>query len=154
MICAMRWKHRREVDLIEHFAAAIPVEVIGNLLGVPRDERGAFATGRWPSSARSTPRCLPRRWHSGQRSVSEFLEFSRVLVADRRKHLRGEDDLLSRLILDATGGEPLGERELLHNCIFLLNAGHETTTNLIGNALALLLASPCSDSVCKRPRPC
>jgi cytochrome P450 len=37
------------------------------------------------------------------------------------------------------GGEQLSEIELLHNCIFLLNAGHETTTNLIGNGLHALL---------------
>jgi hypothetical protein len=66
----------------------------------------------------------------------------RALVRDRRRHLRGDDDLLSRLIRDETGGEPLSEHELLHNCIFLLNAGHETTTNLIGNGLQLMLSRP------------
>ena len=39
-------------------------------------------------------------------------------------------------------GDRLAEAELLHNCIFLLNAGHETTTNLIGNGLVALLAHP------------
>jgi cytochrome P450 len=39
-------------------------------------------------------------------------------------------------------GERLSEKELLHNCVFLLNAGHETTTNLIGNGMWLLLAHP------------
>jgi cytochrome P450 len=126
-------------DLIEDFAAAIPVEVIGNLLGVPRDERGPLRSWSLAILGALDPAPGAAALERGQRSVTEFLEFTRVLVADRRRQLRGADDLLSRLIRDETGGEPLGEHELLHNCIFLLNAGHETTTNLIGNALDVLL---------------
>jgi len=48
-------------------------------------------------------------------------------------------DVLTRLIQGEVNGERLSERELLHNCIFLLNAGHETTTNLIGNGMHALL---------------
>ncbi|MBS0374162.1 MAG: cytochrome P450 [Proteobacteria bacterium] len=126
-------------DLIEDFAAAIPVEVIGNLLGVPRDERGPLRAWSLAILGALDPAPGAAALERGQRSVTEFLEFTRVLVAERRRQLRGTDDLLSRLIRDETGGEPLGEHELLHNCIFLLNAGHETTTNLIGNALDVLL---------------
>jgi cytochrome P450 len=50
-----------------------------------------------------------------------------------------ERDVLTRLIQGEASGERLSEKELLHNCIFLLNAGHETTTNLIGNGLVALL---------------
>jgi cytochrome P450 len=46
--------------------------------------------------------------------------------------------VLTRLIQGEQDGERLTETELLHNGIFLLNAGHETTTNLIGNALVCL----------------
>jgi cytochrome P450 len=129
-------------DLIEDFAAAIPIEVIGNLLGVPRDERGPLRNWSLTILGALDPAPSPVVLERGHRSVSEFLDFTRVLVADRRRHLLGDDDLLSRLIQDETGGEPLSEHELLHNCIFLLNAGHETTTNLIGNGLYLLLARP------------
>ena len=51
-------------------------------------------------------------------------------------------DVLTRLIAGEADGERLTETELLHQCIFLLNAGHETTTNLIGNALACLVDWP------------
>ena len=127
-------------DLIEDFAAAIPVEVIGNLLGVPRDERGALRGWSLAILGALDPAPPPAVLERGHRSVTEFLDFTRALVADRRRHLRGTDDLVSRLIRDETGGEPLSEHELLHNCIFLLNAGHETTTNLIGNGLYLMLS--------------
>jgi cytochrome P450 len=126
-------------DLIEGFAAAIPVEVIGNLLGVPRDERGALRGWSLAILGALDPALSAEALERGNRSVAEFLEFTRALVAERRRRLRGDDDLLSRLIRDESGGEHLSETELLHNCIFLLNAGHETTTNLIGNGLGLLL---------------
>jgi cytochrome P450 len=135
-------ERRGQFDLIEDFAAAIPVEVIGNLLGVPRDERGALRGWSLAILGALDPALSAEALERGNRSVTEFLEFTRALVADRRRHLRGEHDLLSRLIRDESTGEPLSETELLHNCIFLLNAGHETTTNLIGNGLALLLGDP------------
>ena len=76
-------------------------------------------------------------------AVVEFVAYLETLVAARRKNLGDPDrDVLSRLIIGEANGEKLSERELLHNCIFLLNAGHETTTNLIGNAIALLMEWP------------
>src|SRR4029077_6563119 len=51
-------------------------------------------------------------------------------------------DVLTRLIQGEDNGERLTSKELLHNCIFLLNAGHETTTNLIGNGLVALSGNP------------
>jgi len=133
---------RRQVDLIEDFAAAIPVEVIGNLLRVPREERGPLR--RWSLAILGAleTSITPEQRADGERSVRDFLDFLRKLVTDRRSHLGGDADMLSRLIRDESGGAPLSEHELLHNCIFLLNAGHETTTNLIGNGLALLLSHP------------
>ncbi len=126
-------------DLVEDFAAAIPVEVIGNLLGVPREVRGPLRGWSLAILGALDPAPAPEALERGHRSVCEFLEFTRALLLERRRHLRGHDDLLSRLIRDETGGDPLTEEELLHNCIFLLNAGHETTTNLISNGLYLML---------------
>jgi len=113
-----------------------------NLLGVPTDERGPLR--RWSLAILGAlePLLTPAQLELGQRSVAEFLDYLRILIADRRRHLRGDDDVLSRLIREESGGEPLSESELLHNCIFLLNAGHETTTNLIGNGLSLLVGHP------------
>ncbi len=66
-------------------------------------------------------------------------EYLRTLVAKRRARPRDADtDVLTRLIEGDSDDERLTEAELLHQCIFLLNAGHETTTNLIGNALHAL----------------
>jgi cytochrome P450 len=66
-----------------------------------------------------------------------------VLVANRRDNPGNPDkDVLPRLIQGEQSGEKLTAQELLHNCIFLLNAGHETTTNLIGNGLVALSERP------------
>ena len=76
----------------------------------------------------------------GNAAVSAFLELLRTLVAERRRQPGDPDvDVLTRLIQGEHDGERLSETELLHNCIFLLNAGHETTTNLIGNGVHALL---------------
>ena len=137
-----RMAAKGEVDLIADFAAAIPVEVIGNLLGVPAEAREPLRDWSLAILGALDPAPSAEALALGNRSVSEFLDFTAQLIAARRAGPRGDADLLTRLITDASGGEPLTDAELQHNCIFLLNAGHETTTNLIGNALALLLAAP------------
>lgn len=136
-------------DLIEDFAAAIPVEVIGNLLGVPLADRGPLRDWSLAILGALEPTLTPEQHALGNHSVSEMLAYLRTLVAERRRHPKDpERDVLTRLILGdgKEGGkdtnELLTEEELLHNCIFLLNAGHETTTNLIGNALVLLQEHP------------
>jgi cytochrome P450 len=126
-------------DLIADFSAEIPVEVIGGLLGVPREERAPLRNWSLAILGALEPVLSPEQQAFGERSVREFLDYLAKLVADRRRSPGGDHDLLTRLIRDETGGQPLAEHELLHNCIFLLNAGHETTTNLIGNGLELLM---------------
>ena len=126
-------------DLIDDFASAIPVEVIGNLLGVPHADRAPLRGWSLAILGALEPRLTPSQEALGNRSVSEFTGYMKTLVADRRKHPGNpEHDVLTRLISDEKNGESLSETELLQNCIFILNAGHETTTNLIGNALVAL----------------
>jgi cytochrome P450 len=134
---------RREVDLIEDFAAAIPVEVIGNLLDVPMDERGPLRDWSLAILGALEPVPTPAQHARGNAAVTEFLDYLRTLVARRRARPGDASvDVLTRLIAGEADGERLTEAELLHNCIFLLNAGHETTTNLIGNGLELLHRFP------------
>ena len=134
-------------DLIEDFASAIPVEIIGNLLGVPHAEREPLRGWSLAILGALEPALSPEQEALGNRSVSEFLAYLRKLVADRRLHPSDpEHDVLTRLIQgekdNGNGGDALSEVELLQNCVFLLNAGHETTTNLIGNALISLQEWP------------
>lgn len=130
-------------DLIEDFAAAIPVEIIGNLLGVPHAERDPLRDWSLAILGALEPVPTPAQHAAGNRSVTEMLAYLRGLVAERRRHPGDpERDVLTRLIQGEASGEKLSEVELLQNCIFLLNAGHETTTNLIGNGLVLMHEHP------------
>ncbi len=130
-------------DLIEDFASAIPVEIIGNLLGVPHADRGPLRDWSLAILGALEPKLSPEQEVLGNRSVSEFTTYLKALVAERRKNPGDpEHDVLTRLIQGEDAGQGLSETELLQNCVFILNAGHETTTNLIGNALVALQEWP------------
>jgi cytochrome P450 len=130
-------------DLIADLAAAVPVEVIGNLLEVPREERGPLREWSLAILGALEPVLTQEQRQRGERAVAGFLAYLRTLVAERRAHPGDpERDVLTRLIQGEADGARLSEPELLHNIIFILNAGHETTTNLIGNGLHALLEWP------------
>jgi hypothetical protein len=138
-----RMEARGSADLIEEFAAAIPVEVIGNLLAVPRDERGPLRAWSLAILAALEPAPSAEQLARGNTAVVDFTSYLERLVADRRaRPLDPAQDVLTRLIVGEVDGARLSEHELLQNCVFILNAGHETTTNLIGNALVLLCEWP------------
>jgi len=126
-------------DIVEHYAAQIPVEVIGNLLAVPHAERGPLRDWSLAILSALEPAPSPAVLATANQAVQDFLPWLADLIARRRREPGDPDvDVLTRLMQgDAQG--TLSERELMHNCIFLLNAGHETTTNLIGNGIDTLL---------------
>jgi cytochrome P450 len=135
-----RLADERAPDLIGHFAAQIPVDVIGNLLAVPTAERGPLRGWSLAILSALEPRPAPEVLTAANAAVADFCGYLRTLVAERRRRPGDPDsDVLTRLIQGDADGE-LTEAELLHNCIFLLNAGHETTTNLIGNGAHALLS--------------
>jgi cytochrome P450 len=134
---------RGNFDLIDDFAAAIPIEVIGNLLDVPREERQPLRNWSLAILGALEPVISAEASTRGNMAVKEFLAYLAILVERRRARPGNPDrDVLTRLIQGEDNGERLSDKELLHNCIFLLNAGHETTSNLIGNGLVTLSAHP------------
>lgn len=136
-------EHKGAADLVADFAASIPIEVIGNLLGIPREERHPLRD--WSLAILGALEPAPTRamLEIGEIAVRDFLSYLKQLTDDRRAKPRDPDrDVLTRLIIGEQGGEKLSEVELLQNCIFILNAGHETTTNLIANSLVSLLKWP------------
>ncbi len=128
------------MDVISEYAARLPVEIIGDMLGIPRAERGPLRD--WSLAILGALEPAPTRealdW--GDRSVTEFAEFLAAHIDRFRKGALEGGDVLGMLLAEETDeGERLSDVELIQNCIFLLNAGHETTTNLIGNGVAALL---------------
>lgn len=117
---------RGRCELIEDFAASIPIEVIGNLLDVPHDERGPLRDWSLAILGALEPVVSPGAAARGNKAVQDFLAYLETLVERRRARPGNpERDVLTRLIQGEENGERLTEKELLHNCIFLLNAGHE-----------------------------
>lgn len=119
------------------------------MLGVPDDERGPLRDWSLTILGALEPVLTPEQFQRGTQAVDEFKLYLRDLVArrSREQHL-DEGEILSKLIAaselspNAGAGDRMTDLELLHNCIFLLNAGHETTTNLIGNGVDLLIRNP------------
>jgi len=140
---------RGGMDLIADFAAAVPIQLVGDMLGVPEGERGPLRAWSLAILRGLEPVLTAEQRELGDRAVDEFKAYLRDLIARRgREPSHDEGEILSKLTAGSALGpgtstdERLSELELLHNCIFLLNAGHETTTNLIGNAVDLLLRNP------------
>jgi cytochrome P450 len=138
-----------EIDLIADFAAAIPVALIGDMLGIPPDEREPLRAWSLAILGALEPVLSRQQFATGVKAVADFKDYLTEIIARRmREGQRDPAEILSKLIaasdfaLEATGPERLSALELIHNCIFLLNAGHETTTNLIGNAVDLLIRHP------------
>lgn len=131
----------KEANLIEEFAMKIPVEVIGNLFNIPHSLRSPLRDWSLSILGALEPTPTKHELEKGNNAVLEFKEFLKKITDERRKNPGDPDtDVLTRMIIAEDSN--LSETELLQNCIFILNAGHETTTNLIGNALWALCTYP------------
>src|SRR6478736_7305741 len=109
LLDAMAGKGR--VELIEDFASAIPVEVIGNLLDVPHEERGPLRDWSLAILGALEPVISPEVFARGNKAVEDFLGYLEVLVARRRARPGNpERDVLTRLIQGEDNGEDNGER--------------------------------------------
>ncbi|MBF6059423.1 cytochrome P450 [Nocardia terpenica] len=126
---------RESVDLIAEFATPLPLTVIGDLLGVPAQDRELFRG--WASSLLAPD---PSKPHHMRQAISSMERFLLDLVADKRE--KPTDDFLSDLIAVRDEGDLLTENELVSLAFLLLWAGYETTLHLIGNAILALIDNP------------
>jgi cytochrome P450 len=128
-----------EFDLMTAFAKPLPVEVIAELLGVPLDDRERFAEWSHAMARALDPPFLqhPDAREPAVKARQSFVAYFRSLAAERRREPGA--DLLSALVAVSDAGDVLTEGELLVTLTLLLIAGHETTTNLIGNGVLALL---------------
>jgi cytochrome P450 len=124
------------VDLIEAFAYPLPITVIADLFAVPEADRAQFQA--WSHDmARSMDHFYSRRDRS---HVDAFHAYFADLIARRRAD--GGDDLISRILALDLDADALTDAELANLLTVLIFAGHETTTNLIGNGMLALLQRP------------
>jgi len=133
---------RGTADLVDEFAWPLPATVISELLGVPPADRASFRA--WSGDlvrGTHTPDVGPARLgQAAMRAAMELYRYFGTLLEERRAAPR--DDLTSALLAAEVDGRALTEDELLGFCFLLLIAGHETTANLLGNALLALGRDP------------
>ena len=129
-----------EVDVMDALAFPLPVTVIGELLGVPADDRQVLRPLVRAITAILELVVTPEALDEATAADARLTEYFAGLVAERRAH--PGDDLLSKLIEAEDKGDQLTERELISTAILLFAAGFETTTHLIGNGLLALLRNP------------
>ncbi|MGL5839120.1 MAG: cytochrome P450 family protein [Sphingorhabdus sp.] len=130
--------HRRSAfDLIGEYSLPLPVKVISDLLGVPANDQARFA--RWSHALIKIGSVSPIGAILQMPAVLSFLRYLKRLIAMKRSD--PADDLVSALVAQQQEGA-LSEAELMAMISILLSAGHETTTNLIGNGMLTLMRHP------------
>ena len=132
------------MEVVEDFSFRLPIEVVCDMLGVPREDRELIRG--WANAILTAlePKLKDVQLATGNRAVVDFKDYLRDLIAHRRAHPEGARDteVLTVLADAEADGERLTELELLHQCIFMLNAGHETSTNMLSHGIHELLRHP------------
>jgi cytochrome P450 len=124
-------------DFVSGFSGPLPAIVIADMLGVPREDRDRFRA--WSTTlVQSNP--MLGEMGTGMEAAGALYDYFGSFLAERR--VRPADDLMTALVQAEVEGERLSEEELLGFCFLLLVAGHETTTNLLSNGVALLADRP------------
>jgi cytochrome P450 len=127
------------VDFVPAFAFPLPVNVIGELLGVPEPDRAQFQTlvRDWTQVLEVTTVNVLKTADPAAATIREYLA---GLAAERRR--APGDDLISALVAAEEQGDKLTEDELLTTTALLFAAGFETTTNLLANSVVAMLRNP------------
>ncbi len=128
------------MDVIGELGAPLPAIVIAELLGVPAEDHPKFRT--WAAAIVAAPAAIAsgEQMDSFQRGFESIAEYLKSVIAARRSNPKA--DLISALVAAQEDRDALTDAELLGTSILLLLAGHETTTNLIGNGTLALLRNP------------
>lgn len=128
-------------DIVPQLALRLPVDVIGELLGVPSPDRAQFRP--WTDDILgifSTGRVAPDQANAGLASLAEMRTYLLDLIRERA--LEPRDDLVSWFVEQARPGGTLSRDEILANCVMLYTAGHATTSGLLSNAFLALFRHP------------
>src|SRR5256712_9032405 len=129
---------RADFDLVWDLAWPLPVIVIAEMLGIPREDRERFK--RWSDAMVATLGGDYSSLDEARRSNEELVDYVSRVIADRRKQPR--DDLISRLVAAEESGQRMSDDEMLGTVALLLVAGNETTTHLISSGMLVLLRNP------------
>ncbi|MFI6047009.1 cytochrome P450 [Nocardia sp. NPDC051321] len=126
---------QEQVDLVAEFTVPLPLTVIGDLLGIPSEDRLRFRG--WTNDLLAPDPAQPQQ---AKHAVINMERFMVELVAAKRA--APTDDFLSDLIAVRDGGDQLAEDELVSLAFLIFWAGYESTVSFIGNAVLALLDHP------------
>lgn len=127
-------------ECISEFANPLPASVIMDLLGIPREDMEAlrdWSMQLQPFLGNATS--TGDKYETGRAGIVAMADYFRAAAEDRKARPCG--DVISHFVMLQQTGQ-ISEEELIGSCILFLFAGHETTTNLIGNGIRALLQNP------------
>ena len=133
----LRPNGKHEIDLITHFAAPLPAYVIAKLMGVPEKDMPKFKILSDEFAKLLNPLSSDDDIYNGLVAKGDLGKYFSDLMEIKKRD--PSDDLLSKMVTDLEDGYNITVEELLTLCTLLLVAGHETTTNLIGNGFYALM---------------
>jgi cytochrome P450 len=128
------------MEVVSDLSFPLPVGVIAELLGVPASDRELFRGWSRDLALGFELGAPEHEAERANRSAMAFHAYVAELIAERRRLPR--EDLLSALLQAESAGEPIGPEAMVSNCVLLLFAAHETTSNFLSNGLLALLDHP------------
>ncbi len=127
-------------DLIADYALMLPVQIISDLLGMPTDQVGDLRDWSHALTKTLDPLCTAEERAASVAARNEMMGYIASVYDLKRQ--QPDDGILSTLIEAEDEGDRLTRDEVLVNTLLLYIAGHETTTNLIGNGVVALMRHP------------
>jgi cytochrome P450 len=152
LVDAILAKGTGEFDFIKDFAYPLPATVIADMLGVPRADVDYLK--KWSDDLAQfvlTSRANPDKYRRAAEGMREMTAYFRDFVEGARR-AKGRDDVTTGLVAASDADDRLSADELVANCLLLLFAGHETTTQLLANGLLALFRHPEQFAALKRGR--
>ena len=130
---------KKKFDFVSDFSFRLPVDVVCSVLGIPNEDRHLIRDWAHKILGALEPKLTSKQLDEGSNAVVNFKQYLKDQIKFRKNHrkLNKDNEILS-LLIEAEGLE-LSETELLHQCIFMLNAGHETSTNMLSHGLNELI---------------
>jgi len=136
-----RTRHKKELEFIRDVAFPLPEIVICEMSGVPHKDHALWSQWSHDSvGAIRTPKPRGENLRRVQEAQRNFYHYFKALIAKRRGNIG--DDLISILMKAEEEGQKLSEDEIVGTMVMLIQAGHETTANLIGTGMMILLTHP------------
>ena len=130
-------EQKRQMDIVEEFASVLPIRIIAEMLGVSTEDSAKLHV--WTKRI-ADALDDPIAFQQVHEHLQAFYTYLQTLIEKKRQE--PDDALVSKLMRAEVGNDKLSERELVAMVFLLILAGHETTTNLIGNGMLALLTHP------------